>query len=252
MTFDVAADAYGAFMGRYSRPLAATFADLLDVAPGRRALDVGCGPGALAAELVDRGAQVCAVDPSAPFVEAVRAALPAVQVAQAPAEELPHPDGSFDVVAAQLVVHFMTDPVAGLAEMARVARPGAVVAANVWDFAGARAPLSPYWTAATALDPSVTDESHLAGAADGALVALFAQAGMAGARQEELSVRVELSGFADYWEPFTYGVGPAGSHLAALDPPHREALRERCAQELPDGPFTLEALAWTATWRCPA
>ena len=135
MTFDVAADDYGRFMGRFSEPLAMAFADRVEVRPGQRALDVGCGPGALTAELVRRigAAQVTAVDPSAPFVTAVRARLPGVEVRSGVAEHLPFPDDSFDVALAQLVVHFMTDPIAGLAEMGRVTRPGGTVAACVWD-----------------------------------------------------------------------------------------------------------------------
>ena len=106
-------------------------------------IDVGCGPGALTAELVARlGAEsVAAVDPSAPFVAAVRARYPGVDVHQASAERLPFPDGTFDAALAQLVVHFMADPVAGLAEMARVTRRDGVVAACVWDHAGEHGPL---------------------------------------------------------------------------------------------------------------
>ncbi len=137
VSFDVAADAYDRFMGRYSQLLSPQMADLAGVRPGQRVLDVGCGPGALTAELVTRlGPEgVGAVDPSEPFVAAARARHPGVDVSQASAEELPFADGSFDAALAQLVVHFMKDPVAGLAEMARVTRPGGVVAACVWDHA---------------------------------------------------------------------------------------------------------------------
>ena len=125
MTFDVAADAYLRFMGRYSERLAQPFAALADLAPGERVLDVGCGPGALTArlvELVGAGA-VSAVDPSASFVAAVRERLPGVDVRTGAAERLPFPDGTFGAALAQLVVHFMTDAVAGLREMARVTTP---------------------------------------------------------------------------------------------------------------------------------
>ncbi|HSR26233.1 MAG TPA: class I SAM-dependent methyltransferase, partial [Candidatus Eisenbacteria bacterium] len=138
MTFDVSGDAYARFMGRFSEPLAARFADLADLRTGQNALDVGCGPGALTAELVRRlgAAAVSAIDPSPPFVEAVRARFPAVDARRGAAERLPFPADGFDHVMAQLVVHFMTDPVAGLREMARVARPAGTVAACVWDHAG--------------------------------------------------------------------------------------------------------------------
>jgi ubiquinone/menaquinone biosynthesis C-methylase UbiE len=175
VNFDVAADAYDRFMGRYSLLLSPQLADLAAVRKGQRVLDVGCGPGALTAELVRRlePAAVAAVDPSEPFVAAARARYPGVDVQQASAEQLPFPDHSFDAALAQLVVHFMSDPVAGLAEMARVTRHGGVVAACVWDHAGGRGPLSLFWQAARELDPDVHDESQLPGGREGHLVELF-------------------------------------------------------------------------------
>ncbi len=133
---------YGRFMGRYADPLAVEFARWVDVQPGQRALDVGCGPGTLTAVLVDLlGAdQVAAFDPS-PLVEATRARFPDIDVREGVAEQTSYADGEFDVALAQLVVHFMSDPVAGLREMVRVTRPGGVVAACVWDFGGGRSPL---------------------------------------------------------------------------------------------------------------
>src|SRR5262249_46690441 len=111
-------------MGRYSVPLAPRLADLAGVEAGQRVLDVGCGPGALTPELVERlgAAAVSAVDPSERFVAAARDRHPGVHVEHAAAEELPFVDGSFDATLAQLVVHFMADPVAGLREMKRVTR----------------------------------------------------------------------------------------------------------------------------------
>src|SRR6187551_1578775 len=152
MTFDVAAEAYDRFMGRYSVLLAPQLADLGGVRPGQRVLDVGCGPGSLTGELVRRvgGDAVAAVDPSEPFVAAAKARHPAVDVRRASAEHLPFEDGVFDAALAQLVVHFMADPVAGLREMARVTRPGGIAAACVWDHGGGRGPLSPFWRAARA------------------------------------------------------------------------------------------------------
>ena len=140
MSFEVAAEAYDRFMGRYSVQLAPQLADFAGIAAGQRVLDVGCGPGALTGELVQRlGAEaVTAVDPSEPFVAAAKARHPGVEVQRASAESLPFDDGAFDAALAQLVVHFMADPVAGLREMARVTRPGGVVAACVWDHAGER------------------------------------------------------------------------------------------------------------------
>jgi SAM-dependent methyltransferase len=254
MTFDVTSAAYARFMGRYSGPLAVELADLVGVAAGQRALDVGCGAGALTSVLVERlgTADVCAVDPSESFVAALPQLLPGVEVRRAVAERLPYPDRSFDRTLAQLVVHFMTDPVAGLAEMARVTRPGGVVAASVWDHAGAEGPLATFWRAARDLDPATTDESSLPGTAEGHLAELFTAAGMSGPRSTRLAVRVAHPSFAEWWEPFTLGVGPAGAHVAALDADARAALRDRCRELLPAGAFTVDAVAWTAWWTRPA
>jgi SAM-dependent methyltransferase len=251
MSFDVDGDAYGRFMGRFSEPLADQFVELVNPLAGQRALDVGCGPGALTARIVDRlgVASVAAIDPSVQFVAATRARFPGIDVREGVAEELPYQDRRFDLTVAQLVVHFMSDPVAALAEMARVTRPGGTVAANVWDFGGDRSPLTPFWRAARTLNPDVTDESELAGTRDGDLVRIFREAGIRDATQIELSVHVEFASFEEWWEPFTLGVGPAGSYLSKLDERGQSELRRRCAKSLPAGSFALDAVAWTAVGR---
>lgn len=248
MSFDVDAAAYNAFMGRYSVLLAPQLADLAGVTGGQRALDVGCGTGTLADELVDRlgASSVSAVDPSAPFVASMRDRHPQVDVQQATAERLPFEDDSFDVALAQLVVHFMTDPIAGLAEMARVVRPDGVLAACVWDHAGGNGPLSAFWSAARDLDPTIEDESTLAGTREGHLAELFATAGLRQIAGATLSVAVEHPSFEEWWEPYTQGVGPAGVYVASLAEEDRLALRERCRGALPEAPFVLHARAWAA------
>ena len=246
MSFDVAAEAYDRFMGRYSTPLGPQLADLAGVAAGQRVLDVGCGPGVLTRVLVERvGAEaVNAVDPSAPFVEATRDRLPGVDVRQAVAEALPFEDDTFDAALAQLVVHFMTDPVAGLREMARVTRPGGIVAASVWDHAGDGGPLAPFWRAARTLDPDVDDESRRAGTREGHLIELATAAGLRHVEGAVLSVAVEHPSFEGWWEPYTRGVGPAGAYVAELDESARDALRAAALAELGEGPFTIRARAW--------
>jgi SAM-dependent methyltransferase len=248
MAFVVAADSYDRFMGRYSVPLAPALADFAGVRDGWRVLDVGCGPGALTAELVQRlGATgVTAVDPSAPFVEAARERHPDVPVLQATAEQLPFEDGAFDAALAQLVVHFMADPVQGLREMARVTRTDGIVAACVWDHGGGRGPLSVFWQAVHELDRDVDDESELAGAREGHLEELFDQAGLREIEQTALTVSVEHPSFEDWWEPFTLGVGPAGGYVARLDDEGQSRLRELCRRLLPDAPFVLTSRAWAA------
>jgi SAM-dependent methyltransferase len=246
VTFDVSADAYARFMGRYSEPLAEHFAELAQVRAGQRALDVGCGPGGLTAQLVERlGANaVCAIDPSAPFVAAIRARFPEVDVRSGVAEHLPFPDDSFDVVLAQLVVQFMAEPESGLREMARVAHPGGLVAACVWDHAGGGGPLSTFWRAVHDVDPSAAGEAELAGARQGHLAELCEAAGLRHIEPSSLTVNVRFATFADWWEPFTLGVGPAGAYVTVLDEAGREVLRSRCAQLLPAAQFEVAASAW--------
>jgi SAM-dependent methyltransferase len=253
MSFDVGADAYGLFMGRFSEPLASEFAALLDVQRGQRALDVGCGPGALTAVLVRQlGAEsVSAAEPSTSFLSAARTRLPGVDVRHAAAERLPFADDEFDLAVAQLVVHFMADPEAGIAEMARVTRSGGLVAGCVWDHNGGRGPLAVFWRAVHDLDPTAADESQLPGARDGHLVELFTRAGLRDAEQATLTVTTTFSGTNEWWYPYTLGVGPAGAYLATLEPTHRERIRTRCTELLPAGPFTVEATAWAATAHAP-
>ncbi len=240
------AESYARFMGRFSEPLAVQFADVAEVRNGQRALDVGCGPGALTAELVRRlgASAVCAIDPSDSFVAAVRARLPGVEVRSGAADRLPFPDDVFDVTLAQLVVHFMADAVAGLTEMARVTRPGGVVAACVWDHAGGAGPLATFWQAVHDIDPAARDEAGLPGAREGHLALLCEAAGLSDIEPSSLSVTVWFETFADWWERFTLGVGPAGAYVAQLAPGQREALRARCEELLPAAPFPVHASAW--------
>jgi SAM-dependent methyltransferase len=250
VSFAVAAEAYDTFMGRYSVPLSPLFVDFAEVSGGQSVIDVGCGPGALTAELVERvgPAAVTAVDPSEPFVAALEERLPEVTARQAAAEDLPFADDAFDAALAQLVVHFMADPVAGLSEMARVTRAGGRVAASVWDHGGGHGPLSVYWQAVRELDPGVMDESRLAGANEGDLTRLCAEAGLTDIEEVPLTVRVEHATFADWWEPYTLGVGPAGAYVAGLDEERREQLRARCEELLPT-PLVISARAWAARGR---
>ena len=242
----MAGDKYGRFMGRYSEPLAVPFAQFAAVAPGQRVLDVGCGPGALTAFLVTitEPALVSAVDPSPPFVAAASLRCPGVDVRAASAEALPFADDTFDAALAELVVHFMKHPVAGLADMARVTRPGGVVAACVWD--GPTGALAPFWDAVHDIDPDAQDEAFLAGARMGHLAELFSNAGLTEVEAETITVDVVHPSFDEWWEPYTFGVGPAGDYVARLDDAGRARLQEVARARHGDGPFTVSATAWAA------
>jgi SAM-dependent methyltransferase len=246
MSFDVAADAYMRFMGRYSVPLAEQYVDLVGVGAGDRVLDVGSGPGILTAPLLTRCGEgaVAAADPSEPFVAAARERFPGVDVRLAPAEDLPFEDDAFDMALAQLVVHFMSDPVAGLREMGRVTRPGGTVSASVWDNAGTTGPLSLFWEAVRQVDPDVPGEAQLAGSREGHLAELAHGAGLTNVRSTSLTVRIPFASFDEWWAPYLLGVGPSGAYVASLDDDRRDAVAEQCRALLPEPPFEHAATAW--------
>jgi SAM-dependent methyltransferase len=251
VTFDVPADAYNRFMGGFSEPLADEFLAYAALDPGSRALDVGCGPGALTERLVARFGvdRVSAVDPSPSFVAAAQERFPGLDVRAATAERLPYDDGSFDAALAQLVVHFMTDPVGGLREMARVARPGGVVAACVWDHSAEGGPLSGYWAAVRELDPTADDEADLAGAREGDLVRLATEAGLSDVEGGTVAVTRTFATFEEWWEPYTFGIGPAGAYVQGLDDGARQRLKDHCATKFPTEPFDIRATAWAVRGR---
>ena len=253
----MAAEAYGRFMGRFSEPLGTEFLAALDraadVGPGARALDVGAGPGALTALLVDRlGVDlVCAVEPSPPFVLALRERLPAVDVRQAPAEALPWGRATFDLALAQLVVHFMADPVAGMREMARVTRTEGALAACVWDHAEGRGPLGTFWHAARDLDPGVRDESGLGGVAGGS-----AGGPGDGGRLARGAALGDHRGGADGLVRRLVGAvharrGPRRSPRGGPGPRGPGAAPAPLCRLPPDGAFTVSASAWNVTGAAP-
>ena len=250
--FRAPAETYDRHVGRYSRQLAWALIDFAGIEPGMSAVDVGCGPGALTAVLVERlgAAHVRAADPSAPFVEACRARLPGVEIVVADAAALPFADGSADATLAQLVVNFLPDAEAGVRAMARVTRPGGVVAACVWDYAGEMTLLRAFWDAALDVDPdraALADEGVvMRWCAEGDLARLWRAAGLRDVRSRPLVVNAKYVDFEDLWSPFPTGIAPSGAFCKSLDEERRAALRDRYRHRLGvgDGPFELTARAW--------
>src|SRR4051812_46809708 len=171
-------------MGRYTRSLAPLLVEAADLQPGMRVLDVGCGPGGLTTEIVNRvgGAQhVAAIDPAEQFAAACRERNPGADVRVGVAEELPWADGSFDAALSSLVLAFMSDADQGLREMARVTRPGGVVAACMWDLAqGGMTMLATYWRAAREVDPRSAGEGLRVGVSPGDIAERMRRAGLIG------------------------------------------------------------------------
>lgn len=258
-SFNTSAQAYDRHVGRYGRELARALIAAAGVQPGRRALDVGCGPGALTTELVALlGAdRVAAIDPSPPFVEACRARLPGVRVELGPAEALPFEDASFDHALAQLVVNFMTDPPAGVRELVRVTRPGGTIAAAVWDYAGEMVFLRRFWDAAVAVDPAAAnlDEGRsMPYCTPDELAGLWSAAGLLDAGVSPVVVTGRYEGFEDLWEPLEQGVGPSGAYVASLPADQRTAVKQELRRRLgvADDPFQLTARAWIVTGAVPS
>jgi SAM-dependent methyltransferase len=249
VSFVVPPQAYARFMGRYAEPLAEVFVAFAGVDAGDKVLDVGCGPGALTAQLLSVGAEVAAIDPSPPFIDAMRVRFRDVDVRRGTAEELPYDAATFDAATfdaalAQLVVHFMTDPVVGVRQMTRVTRRGGVIAACVWD--GPTGALAPFWDAVHMLDPEVDDEALLSGARMGHLTELFEAAGLRDLEEDSIAVDVLHPTFEEWWEPYTFGVGPAGDYVQRLDDDARARLESVARERLGSGPFTVTATAWAA------
>jgi SAM-dependent methyltransferase len=251
------ADAYEHYMGRWSRQVAESFVRGLGVPAGLRWLDVGCGTGALTTAILRVGepAEVHGVDPSDGFLaHAERTDDPRVRFSVGDARELPFPDGrldvGFDVVVSGLVLNFVPEPAVAAAELARVAVPGGVVAAYLWDYADGMQMIRHFWDAATALDPTVAEQDEgrrFPQCRPGPLHSLWDGAGLTGVEVEPIEVPTGFRDFDDYWSPFLGGQGPAPGYVGTLDDDSRAALRTLLHERLPvapDGSITLSARAW--------
>jgi len=245
---------YEAYVGRWSRRVAPRFLDWLGAPPGRRWLDVGCGTGALCASIIARcaPASVTGVDPSEGFLACAHANLGerAVLVGGS-ATALPLADASVDVVVSGLVLNFIADAAAALAEMRRVMRPGSsMVGAYVWDYGGGMELMRHFWDAAIELDPAAKnlDEGvRFPLCRPEVLIDLFTAARFEQVRTTAIEVPTTFANFDAYWQPFLGGQGPAPAYAMSLDEAARERLRERVRSKLrsgPNGAIPLTARAW--------
>ncbi|HYD76379.1 class I SAM-dependent methyltransferase [Ramlibacter sp.] len=249
---------YERYVGRWSRRVAPLFLDWLDQRPARRWLDVGCGTGALCGAILDRcaPASVTGVEPSEGFLQLARQNLgDRVELRPGNAAAIPLETGSVDVVVSGLVLNFVPDPAAGLAEMVRVLAGGGTVAAYVWDYAGKMELMQHFWAAATELDPGAArlDEGpRFPLCHPEALQSLFADAGLAEVAVQAIDIDTPFTSFDDYWQPFLGGQGPGPAYAMSLDEAARTRLRDRLRQRLPvagDGSIPLAARAWAVRGR---
>lgn len=244
---------YEQYVGRWSRRVAPLFLSWLSIPPGRRWLDVGCGTGALCAAIVDRcsPASITGVEPSEGFLKtaaenlAGRAALH-----KGSATSIPLADASVDVAVSGLVLNFVPDQRAALAEMARVTGAGGTIAAYVWDYAGKMELMRCFWDAAVALDPraaSMDEGIRFPLCRPEALDKLFAGAGLEGIEVKAIDIPTPFADFDDYWQPFLGGQGPAPAYAMSLDDSARARLRDRIRERMPiaaDRSISLIARAW--------
>ena len=247
-------DLYEPYVGRWSRKLAPRFLEWAGVSARGIVLDVGCGTGALSQAILERGAAVAGVDPSPAYARHAARALahdPRAVFEVGDAQRLRFPDASFDAVVSGLVLNFVPDPAMAAREMRRVARPGAPVAAYVWDYAGRMEMMRHFWDAAVFLDPARAhplDEGVRFPLCDSARLArLFADAGLRDVRTGPIDQPTTFRDFDDYWTPFLGAQGPAPGYCMGLPEDERARLRERIRARLPiqpDGSVPLVARAW--------
>jgi SAM-dependent methyltransferase len=246
---------YEQYVGRWSRQVAPLFLSWLNIPVGRRWLDVGCGTGALCAAIVDRcsPATVAGVEPSEGFLKTAKENLAdRVALHQGSATAVPLGDGSVDVVVSGLVLNFVPDQPAALAEMARVTAMGGTIGAYVWDYAGKMELMRYFWDAAVELDPRAArmDEGpRFPLCRPEVLEKLFADTGLQGVEVRAIDVPTRFTSFDDYWQPFLGGQGPAPAYAMSLDETLRADLRDRIREHLPtaaDGSISLIARAWAA------
>jgi SAM-dependent methyltransferase len=255
----VTGDAYEAYMGRWSRPLARVFVEWLHPDPLAHWLEVGCGTGALTSTICDlcQPASVVACDPSVPFIEYARNNLSDARASfiMAGAEALPSRDGGFDAVVSGLVLNFLPDPAQAVVSIRERLRPGGIVAAYVWDYMEGMEFLRCFWEEAVASDPraaALSESRRFPLCQRSPLELLFRAAGLRQVETDLLEIPTDFADFADYWTPFLRGTGPAPSYVASLDPPSRELLRERLRRRLhpgSDGRIHLRARAWAVRGR---
>lgn len=256
-------DAYEQQMGRWSRLLAQPFLDFVDLDDAGRVLDLGCGTGSLARALAPRSAasRIVGLDASEAYVDHARGRIgdPRIAFQVGDACALPFPDASFDGVLSLLMLPFVPRTAQAVAEMRRVARPGAVAAAASWDARGGHVAQRMFLDTAALLDPAA-DALRARNLTrptmrPGELAAAWQSAGFLDIRETTLSIRMAYADFDDYWAPYLGRQGPAAAYVAGLDAPSaarlHEAVRRAYLDGEPDGPRSYAATAWAVRGIAP-
>ncbi|HUG47157.1 MAG TPA: class I SAM-dependent methyltransferase [Candidatus Limnocylindria bacterium] len=255
------ADRYHAYVGRWSALVAREFLGWLGAPNGGRWLDVGCGPGTLVEAVLERCAprDVVGVDPSEGFLAAARGRVSdrRASFVVGTAERLPPDLEKFDGVVSGLVLNFVPDTAAAVAEMTRVTRPDGVVGAYVWDYADGMQLMRYFWDAAAELDPAAAafDEGRRFPRFGSERLPALMGAHLSDVVSTGIVVETPFADFDDYWRPFLGGQGPAPSYAMSLDEKARHRLRDVLLARLPtapDGTIALTARAWAVKGTRPA
>ena len=256
------AKAYERFMGRWSRLLAPDFVDFAEIPDAVRVIDVGSGTGSLAFEIARKRqrARVTGIDPSKEYIDYAGSINPfpgRMEFQTGDAQDLNLPSASFDAALSLLVFNFIPNAAKALAELRRVTSPGGHISAATWDYGEGMRMLRVFWDAAASVDPAAQkrDEKHMPLCRAGELQSLWASAGLVDVRELPLTITMRFENFADYWDPFLLGQGPAGAYLRGVDPDRRQAQRREVRTRLritsDDSPFDLPARAWVVRGTVP-
>ena len=257
------AEAYERFMGRWSRLVAPLLADFTSVPNSGQVLDVGSGTGSLAFVIAQQkaGARIVGIDPSQEYIAYAnsRNGFPGrVQFQLGDAQELAFASATFRGSLSLLVFNFIPYPAKALREVRRVTQAGGRISAAVWDYGDGMAMLRAFWDAAVSLDPAAEklDEKHMPLCRAGELSQLWKQAGLDQIHEQPLRIAMKFRSFADYWDPFLLGQGPAGAYVRTLQQNRLQALREALQRRLSiaheRNAFTLPARVWAVRGTVPA
>jgi ubiquinone/menaquinone biosynthesis C-methylase UbiE len=250
--------AYELLMGRWSRLAGDQFLDWIEPPKGLRWIDVGCGNGAFTEVLIARTspAAVTGIDPSEGQISYARS-RPGTAMAEfqtGSALSLPFPDNSFDAASMALVIAFVDDPGKAAAEMARVVRPGGLVATYMWSFPEGF-PLRWLGPAMKSLGLNPVTPPNTAAANLENLSRYWQQAGLQSIETRVIRVQIAYADFDDFWQSATAPVGPSGKATAELSPEMREQLKKRLREQLPtdaNGRIVYDAVANAVKGRVPA
>src|SRR3569833_1434882 len=254
-----AAEAYEQYMGRWSRRIAPLFIDWLGAPIGKRWADIGCGTGQLSFQIAKscEPKHLVGIDTSADFIAHAAKYVPTAEFRQSDAASIDIPSKGFDYAVSGLLLNFASDKAKVLSEMARIVRPGGMVALYVWDYAGQMQIMRYFFDVARAIDPksaAYDDGINAPICRPNALSQAFAAAGRCDVETTAIDITAAFAGFQDYWQPFLGGTGSAPRYCMSLDEDTRNRIRNTVQAKLPTGPegeILLALRAWAVKGGVP-